>query len=410
MDMMETSPRPATLGCDDIERVARLNAPLIDRRHVPLANRLSVRRHPIAFGIGDAVLSFSALGLGSIDALVKAVDQVVIGLRIDGCPAALRLSVGLFERVMERIEPELLAADVNDDFLPLLLEASLADALTMAETTYRGRIELLTIGRGSAVDDHGLDILFEIAINGDAAGRASLRVGDAVAGRLADIVAERPKARSPLRDLKTEICFRAGAMWLDLGELRSLKVGDVLVAELGPRQSLEIAGTLGERWLLRAERRAAGLTLTKPLRLASAKDRDLWMMVDTKQPLDSHDDDDLSDPLEEHQDVPAAGASARMEAPDPGPAPERQNEALARPDEEDASFDELPIKLVFELGRVEISLGLLQELGPGHVFELDRPVGEAVEVFAGGRRVGQGEIVNIDEQVGVRMVRLFGHG
>ena len=36
--------------------------------------------------------------------------------------------------------------------------------------------------------------------------------------------------------------------------------------------------------------------------------------------------------------------------------------------------------------------------------------GLLVVVEAGGRRIGQGEIVKIDNQVGVRMVRLFGHG
>jgi type III secretion protein Q len=55
-------------------------------------------------------------------------------------------------------------------------------------------------------------------------------------------------------------------------------------------------------------------------------------------------------------------------------------------------------------------LGQLQEIGPGHVFQLDRPLGEAVEIYAGGRRIGQGEVVRIDDQVGVRIVRLFGHG
>jgi type III secretion system YscQ/HrcQ family protein len=134
----------------------------------------------------------------------------------------------------------------------------------------------------------------------------------------------------------------------------------------------------------------AGLTLTRPLREATAKDRELWMMVDSK-PMDGRD---------------AGSDSQERGDASPGPDPALSAGAPAA----DAAFDDLPIKVVFELGRVEMSLGRLQELGPGHVFELERPLGRAVEVLAGGRRIGQGEIVRIGEQVGVRMVRLFGHG
>ncbi|MGI9505283.1 MAG: FliM/FliN family flagellar motor switch protein, partial [Geminicoccaceae bacterium] len=74
----------------------------------------------------------------------------------------------------------------------------------------------------------------------------------------------------------------------------------------------------------------------------------------------------------------------------------------------DAAFDDLPIKVVFELGRLELPLGQLQDIGPGHVFELDRPLGEAVEIHAAGRRIGQGEVVRIEDQIGVRITRLFG--
>lgn len=405
MDLAEAMPmQPPSSGN---ATPSSLKAPLLSRRSVVLANRLSVRRHPVAFKMGDAVLAFRPVGLNSISSESEAGDLIGMGLEVDSCPAVLRLSAGLFKRIIERVEPELLAADLHDEFLPLLLEACMSDALDVAETKFQGRIQLLTLERNPPVDDHGLDILLEIAIDGDLAGKASLHIDQAGAERLANIFDESPTVRSSYQDLKAELCFRTGVMWLDLGELRSLKVGDVLLPDEDPAQAGEIAATLGEKWLLNAEFREAGLTLIKPLRLASQKDRDLWMMVDTRQTQDGN-----SEPSEHgnNNSQAAAGDPELREKPDGSPETENPCDPSSVHQAEDAGFDEVPIKLVFELGRIEVSLGRLQELGPGHVFELDRPIGEAVEVFAGGRRVGQGEVVKIEQQVGVRMTRLFGHG
>lgn len=409
MDAVPTSgPMPMNTRADKGKSAESFDAPVLDRRHVALANQLSVRRHPIAFDIGDAVLAFSPVGLASIG--TETADQVVIGLRIDGRPAVLRLSAGLYERILTSIEPELLVADLHDDMLPLLLEASISDALLAAEARFQGRINILTIERGRAVEQDGLAVLFEIAINGDTAGKASLRLDEALAERLADVLAVRPKLPMRYGSLKAELSFRGGVTWLDLGELRSLQLGDVLLTDEDAVKGEDIAATLGETWLLNAAFKDAGLTLTKPLRLATEKDRDLWMMVDSTNRND--DGDGLSDPLEEDDlDIAAGGRRADQQPdPTPGPEPERQNGPIDDGQADDVPFDGVPIKLVFELGRQETSLGRLQELGPGHVFQLDRPLGDAVDVFAGGRRIGQGEIVKIDEQVGVRMTRLFGHG
>ena len=383
-----------------------LDPPSLDRRVVALANRLSVRRRPVAFNMGGTVLSFHPAGLTSIASEGEPGDLIGIGLRLDGKAATLHLRLGLFERILERVDPDLLAADLGDDFMPLLLEACFSDVLRIAEARYRGRIELLKIERNPSISEGGRSILLELALDGDMAGLASLHIDESGAERLAGILGEGPKLRLPYGHLGAALSFRGGVMWLGLGELRSLNVGDVLVPDEDPAQAKEIAGTLGETWLLNAEFTKAGLTLTKPLRPATQKDRDLWMMVDTKPTQDGNSGP--SEPYENGQ-APAdhSGPTENLDVPH---GSEAQTEEAPADHNEEASFDQVPIKLVFELGRLEISLGRLQELGPGHVFELDRPVGEAVEVFAGGRRVGQGEIVKVGEQVGVRMVRLFGHG
>jgi type III secretion protein Q len=69
-------------------------------------------------------------------------------------------------------------------------------------------------------------------------------------------------------------------------------------------------------------------------------------------------------------------------------------------------LDDLPVRLVFELGRVELSLGELQRLAPGALVPLGRPPDEPVDIMANGRRLGRGTLVQIGDSLGVRIVSL----
>ena len=67
--------------------------------------------------------------------------------------------------------------------------------------------------------------------------------------------------------------------------------------------------------------------------------------------------------------------------------------------------DVLPVQLVFLAGEKEVALRDLKQISPGYVFDLARPVDRHVEVRANGRRIGIGELVEIDRRVGVRMLK-----
>ena len=74
----------------------------------------------------------------------------------------------------------------------------------------------------------------------------------------------------------------------------------------------------------------------------------------------------------------------------------------------DPDLDDLPVRLVFEVGRVELSLGELQRLAPGALVPLGRPLEEPLDIIANGRRLGRGTLVRIGESLGVRIVSLAG--
>ena len=75
----------------------------------------------------------------------------------------------------------------------------------------------------------------------------------------------------------------------------------------------------------------------------------------------------------------------------------------------DSDLDDLPVRLVFEVGRVELSLGELQRLAPGALVPLGRPLDEPLDIMANGRRLGRGTLVQIGESLGVRIVSLAGN-
>jgi type III secretion protein Q len=75
----------------------------------------------------------------------------------------------------------------------------------------------------------------------------------------------------------------------------------------------------------------------------------------------------------------------------------------------DSDMDDLPVRLVFEVGRVELSLGELQRLAPGAVVPLGRPPDEPLDIMANGRRLGRGALVQIGDSLGVRIVSVAGH-
>lgn len=75
---------------------------------------------------------------------------------------------------------------------------------------------------------------------------------------------------------------------------------------------------------------------------------------------------------------------------------------------EASSLDEVMIDLVFELGEKKIPLKDLMTLQPGHTFDLERNLEKPVGIRANGKIVGFGELVQVNDHIGVRVLDLFG--
>ena len=72
----------------------------------------------------------------------------------------------------------------------------------------------------------------------------------------------------------------------------------------------------------------------------------------------------------------------------------------------EAVFD-VPVQVSAVLGRSRMDVGELLKLGPGSVLELDRRVGEAIDIYVNNRLVARGEVVLVEDKLGVTMTEII---
>jgi flagellar motor switch protein FliN/FliY len=77
-----------------------------------------------------------------------------------------------------------------------------------------------------------------------------------------------------------------------------------------------------------------------------------------------------------------------------------------REKELDAIYD-IPVQISAVLGKSTMQVSQLLKLGRGAVVELDRKVGEAIDIYVNNRLVARGEVVVVDDRLGVTMTEII---
>lgn len=72
----------------------------------------------------------------------------------------------------------------------------------------------------------------------------------------------------------------------------------------------------------------------------------------------------------------------------------------------EAVFD-IPVRVSAILGKSQLQVSDLLALEEGAVIELDRKVGEAIDIFVNNRLVARGEVVLVDDRLGVTMTEII---
>lgn len=71
------------------------------------------------------------------------------------------------------------------------------------------------------------------------------------------------------------------------------------------------------------------------------------------------------------------------------------------------SVYDISVKVSAVLGRSTMPVGNLLKLGKNSVVELDRKVGEAIDIYVNNRLVARGEVVVVDNRLGVTMTEII---
>jgi flagellar motor switch protein FliN/FliY len=73
------------------------------------------------------------------------------------------------------------------------------------------------------------------------------------------------------------------------------------------------------------------------------------------------------------------------------------------PLEEIAPIGDVPIEISVELDRRMLKIRDILDLQPGSIVEMPRSAGENIDIYIGGKLIGYGEIVIIENSMGVRI-------
>jgi flagellar motor switch protein FliN/FliY len=91
---------------------------------------------------------------------------------------------------------------------------------------------------------------------------------------------------------------------------------------------------------------------------------------------------------------------------DPGELAPSDNDTVDRGAADLEAVFDVPVQVSAVLGRARMEVGDLLKLGPGAVLELDRKVGEAIDIYVNNRLVARGEVVLVEEKLGVTMTEI----
>ena len=71
------------------------------------------------------------------------------------------------------------------------------------------------------------------------------------------------------------------------------------------------------------------------------------------------------------------------------------------------AVQDIPVQVSVVLGKATIQVSQLLKLGRGAVVELDRKVGEPIDVYVNNRLVARGEVVVVEDRIGVTMTEII---
>lgn len=269
-------------------------------------------------------------------------------LLLGRAPLRLRVAAATLEQVQAP-----LALPFDAQLLPalpraLLLELALLDLIEALEPLLGHPLQLLEASEGLDQGPYAVQLALELKFGANPVMSAQLDLSEGAAALIAQLLVHHaPLEPDPLPALRQTLAVVAGQQHVSLGELRSLQPGDVLMLEQGPGLLLDLEGRLQAR---------------------CQRDGDTLRVLEQ-----------LIAPLSHMENTMTETDAA-------------------------VALDDLPLKVVCQVGSLELTLAQLRDLGAGSLLQLNTPGVDSVDLMVNGRRIGQGQLVKIGDGLGVRLL------
>lgn len=307
------------------------------------ASRLAPRL-PVAFAVGGAAV---VAAMPARHPPAPPGDWARIAARIGGHRVELLLDPDLLPRAAVERWPEIEAVGVPDDLRAVLRRVLLAELSELAESWSGLPLDWEDAGEA---EPPNLLLLLREGPAGTPVGFA--RLDDRAFHWLAERCAPLPARLAALEALPpATLDLTLDRLRLSARELRDLAPGDTILLDRSP---VEADGAL---------RVVAGLRGGPGYRA---------LIIDGRLHI-------------------LAALDAAMDHPEAVPA---------------ASFDDIPMEVECEVGRLTLPLSRLREIAVGQVFDLGFDATAAVSLRVNGQVVAVGELVRIAERVGIRVLEV----
>jgi type III secretion protein Q len=317
-------------------------------------------RPPLVFPLAGHAATFTT----SWPRVADEISDCRVAITVDGVPGAVLVSRSLIRALVGALDPDQGVDHLDPRHLALVLELALGDALSMLEKALSIKLAIGSVGMSSATANDAAPFAFRIAADRLGSSSAELLLPPIYATRLAQFLDRCAGGVVPEIELPVPVSIRIAAVTCSVGEIATLSPGDVVMADHRCHGVRTAVAVFAEHLAAPVELAAAGAQLAAPPARVQGSNWE-WSME---------------------------SGGDRSQA-----------------DQKKTDLDDIPVKLLFELGHVELSLAELRQLAPGALIPMPRLLEESVDISANGRRIGRGNLVRIGNNLGVRITRLFHH-
>jgi type III secretion protein Q len=286
-----------------------------------------------------------------------------IGFSVEGRAGTLSLPADLVSELLRSRFPELDVQNLTADQIMLLADIAFRGLLDWATKIGSAQTELT----GLVMTEHLVDqnqLSFDVMLPQGMICPAALSCHEVEKNRVMKAFASAKVQRQPFSKLTTTVSFRCGYTRLGVSELAGLEVGAGIVLDDTTLTFQKIVAVVGERFAQACTWQSVTPILDGPILTRAEASTAFYT---TGGALSDEYDSDI------------------------GTAP----------------VGDVPIHLVFELGRTEVPLAELESLSQGYVFETGKPLSQIVDVLANGKRIASGDLVRVGEGIGVRITRVI---